>query len=151
LEVGFVTGSGNALGHPIAVDVAEENIFGMCLVNDWSARDIQAWEYRPLGPFLSKSFATSMSPWIVQLEALARYRVPAPLQDPRPLEYLTAQPNLGLDLNLVVELNGTIISTTNFRDLYWTMAQQLAHATINGTNVRAGDLYASGTVSSKTV
>ncbi len=126
LEIGFITGGGNVQGSPITAAAAEQSIFGMCLVNDWSARDIQAWEYRPLGPFLSKSFATSMSPWIVQLEALAGHRVPAPAQDPAPLPYLTSEPNLGVDLDLEIELNDTIISETNFRHMYWTMAQQLA-------------------------
>ncbi len=147
LEVGFVTGRGNRHGEPIAIGHAERHIFGLVLVNDWSARDIQAWEYRPLGPFLGKSFATSISPWIVPLAALAPYRVPAPPQEPKPLPYLAAPSNLGIDLNLTIELNGTTISETNFRHMYWTMAQQLAHATANGTNVRPGDLYASGTVS----
>jgi fumarylacetoacetase len=147
LEVGFITGKGGALGVPISVDDAEDHIFGLVLVNDWSARDIQAWEYRPLGPFLGKSFATSISPWVVPLQALAPYRVTAPAQDPPALPYLTIEPNRGIDMNLTVDLNGTTITTTNFRHMYWTMAQQLAHATANGTNVRAGDLFASGTVS----
>jgi fumarylacetoacetase len=147
LEVGFITGNGGALGVPISVDDAEDHIFGLVLVNDWSARDIQAWEYRPLGPFLGKSFATSISPWVVPLQALAPYRVTAPTQDPPALPYLTIEPNRGIDMNLTVDLNGTTITTTNFRHMYWTMAQQLAHATANGANVRAGDLFASGTVS----
>jgi len=150
LEVGFVTGSGNALGTSIPVETAEEHIFGMCLVNDWSARDIQAWEYVPLGPFLGKSFATTMSPWIVTLDAVAPFRVPAPPQQPAPLPYLRAPEATGLDLHLSVELNGTQISGVNFNEMYWTMAQQLAHASVNGTNVRCGDLYASGTVSGTT-
>jgi len=129
------------------VDDAEDHIFGLVLVNDWSARDIQAWEYRPLGPFLGKSFATSISPWVVPLQALAPYRVTAPTQDPPVLPYLTIEPNRGIDMNLTVDLNGTTITTTNFRHMYWTMAQQLAHVTANGANVRAGDLFASGTVS----
>ena len=147
LEVGFITGAGRAQGVPIMVDAAEDHIFGLVLVNDWSARDIQAWEYRPLGPFLGKSFATSISPWVVPLQALAPYRVTAPTQDPAPLPYLTLEPNRGIDMNLTVDLNGTTITTTNFRHMYWTMAQQLAHTTANGANVRAGDLFASGTVS----
>jgi fumarylacetoacetase len=147
LEVGFITGAGNPLGERITVDRAEEHIFGLVLVNDWSARDIQAWEYRPLGPFLGKSFATSISPWVVPLQALAPYRKPAAAQDPEPLAYLNDHPHLGIDLSLSVALNGAVISTTNFGEVYWTMAQQLAHVTANGANVRAGDLYASGTIS----
>ena len=147
LEVGFITGRSGPPGTPIAVEDAEDHIFGLVLVNDWSARDIQAWEYRPLGPFLGKSFATSISPWVVPLQALAPYRVAAPIQDPPALPYLRVDPNRGIDMNLTVDLNGSIITTTNFRHMYWTMAQQLAHATANGTSVRPGDLYASGTVS----
>jgi fumarylacetoacetase len=150
LEVGFLTGPGNGPGRPIPIDRAEESIAGLVLVNDWSARDIQAWEYRPLGPFLGKSFATTISPWVVTLDALAPHRVPASLQDPEPLPYLRIEPNLGIDLQLEVELNGTIVARTNFRHVYWTMAQQLAHAASNGTTVRTGDLYASGTVSGPT-
>ena len=122
-------------------------MFGFVLVNDWSARDIQRWEYVPLGPFLGKSFATSISPWVVPLEALEPFRVPAPEQDPEPLEYLRTEGDWGLDIALEVELGGTVISRTNTRGLYWTFPQQLAHATVNGTNVRPGDLYASGTIS----
>ena len=147
LEVGFITGRSGPPGTPIAVEDAEDHIFGLVLVNDWSARDIQAWEYRPLGPFLGKSFATSISPWVVPLQALAPYRVAAPIQDPPALPYLRVDPNRGIDMNLTVDLNGSIITTTNFRHMYWTMAQQLAHATANGTSVRPGDLYASGPVS----
>ena len=147
LEVGFITGPGNRHGDPIAIDDAESHIFGMVLVNDWSARDIQAWEYQPLGPFLGKSFATSISPWVVPLAALAPHRIAAPTQDPEPLPYLKAQSSLGVDLNLTASLNGTTVTETNFRHMYWTMAQQLAHATANGTNIMPGDLYASGTVS----
>ena len=150
LEVGFVTGPGNQHGVAIPVADAERHIFGMCLVNDWSARDIQAWEYRPLGPFLGKSFATTISPWIVDLDALAPYRVPPPAQEPAPLPYLRTEGNTALDLHLEVKLNSTKIISGDFRGMYWTMAQQLAHATVNGTNVRPGDLYASGTVSGKT-
>jgi fumarylacetoacetase len=120
-------------------------VFGFVLVNDWSARDVQRWEYQPLGPFLGKSFATSVSPWVVPLEALDR--VPAPPQDPTPLEYLRVDGDWALDVDLEVELNGTVVSRTNARGLYWTFPQQLAHATVNGTNVRPGDLYASGTIS----
>jgi fumarylacetoacetase len=153
LEVGFVTGPANDLGQSIGVDGAEEHIFGLLLVNDWSARDIQAWEYQPLGPFLGKSFATSVAPWVVMLDALEPYRVEAPDQDPPVLPYLRERTRRGLDLHLEVALatvsspEPTVISRTNFRDMYWTMAQQLAHASSNGAPVRAGDLYASGTVS----
>jgi fumarylacetoacetase len=117
------------------------------LVNDWSARDIQRWEYQPLGPFLGKSFATSVSPWVVPLDALEPFRVPATPQDPEPLGYLRTDGDWALDIALEVELNGSVISRTNARGLYWTFPQQLAHATVNGTNVRPGDLYASGTIS----
>lgn len=147
MEVGFVTCGGNVLGSPIPVGTAESHIAGLVLVNDWSARDLQGWEYQPLGPFLGKSFATTISPWLVTLEALAPYRLPAPLQDPQPLPYLQAEPNMGLDLNLEVELNGTVISRMSFGDMYWTMGQQLAHVASNGSIVRPGDLFASGTVS----
>ena len=152
LELGFVTGPGNPLGSAIPTAAAEEHIFGFVLVNDWSARDIQRWEYVPLGPFLGKSFATSVSPWVVPLEALAGARVEAVPQDPEPLEYLRTPADWALDIALEVALAGpggeeTVISRTNARGLYWTAAQQLAHATVNGTNVRPGDLYASGTIS----
>jgi len=150
LEVGFVTGVGNPLGTAIPVTSAETHIFGMCLVNDWSARDIQAWEYQPLGPFLGKSFATTMSPWIVTLDALAPFRVPPPHQEPPPLAYLAPTGDSAIDLRLEVELNGQVISRPRFGDMYWTPAQQLAHATANGANARSGDLYASGTVSGAT-
>jgi len=147
LELGFVTGPGNELGTPITTADAPDHVFGFVLVNDWSARDIQRWEYQPLGPFLGKSFATSISPWITPLEALDAHRVPARAQDPPPLDYLKTTGDWALDIDLEVELNGEIISTTNARGLYWTFPQQLAHATVNGTNVRPGDLYASGTIS----
>jgi fumarylacetoacetase len=153
LELGFVTGPGNALGTPIAAGEARDRIFGFVLVNDWSARDIQRWEYQPLGPFLGKSFATSISPWIVPLEALEPYRVPAPPQDPEPLPYLHVDGDWALDLALEVALvpegssEETVVSRTNARGLYWSAPQQLAHATVNGANVRPGDLYASGTIS----
>jgi fumarylacetoacetase len=156
LEVGFITGAGPSLGTPIAIDEAEHHIFGMCLVNDWSARDIQAWEYVPLGPFLGKSFATTISPWIVPLEALEPFRLPMPEQDPTPLPYLAAEHRAGVDLDLTVDLTPSgsdtshRITTTSYMNLYWTMAQQLAHATVNGATVRPGDLFASGTVSGPT-
>lgn len=147
LEVGFFAGKQTQLGESIHVDDALGHIGGVVLVNDWSARDIQAWEYRPLGPFLGKSFATSTSPWVVTIDALAPFMAEAAPQDPHPLPYLDANPNLALDLHLQVELNGVAISATGFKDMYWTMAQQLAHAASNGTAIRSGDLYASGTVS----
>lgn len=155
LEVGFVTGHGPSLGTPIPVEQAEHHIFGVCLVNDWSARDIQAWEYVPLGPFLGKSFATTISPWIVPIEALAPFRIPAGPQDPTPPTYLVDDHRAGLDLDLRVTLitaEGieTTICSTSFASMYWTMAQQLAHATVNGATVRPGDLFASGTVSGPT-
>jgi fumarylacetoacetase len=147
LEVGFFAGEGTEAGRQIPVDTAEAHVAGLVLVNDWSARDIQAWEYQPLGPFLGKSFATTVSPWVVTLEALEPYRVDAPPQAPPPLPYLTLQPRRGLDLQLEVELNGTVIARTNLRHMYWTIAQQLAHLASNGTRVCTGDLFATGTVS----
>jgi fumarylacetoacetase len=153
LEVGFVTGPSNALGEPIPIRRARDHIFGLVLVNDWSARDIQKWEYVPLGPFLGKSFATSISPWVVPLEALEPFRVQPPPQDPAVLPHLREGEPGGYDLDLEVWLqpagasSPTRISRTSFRRMYWTMAQQLAHQTGNGTNIRPGDLYASGTVS----
>jgi fumarylacetoacetase len=156
LEMGFFVGIGNALGQTIPIDEAAEHIFGMVLVNDWSARDIQRWEYRPLGPFLSKNLATSISPWVVTLEALEFFRRPGPAQDPEPLPYLQSQGNWAYDIYLEVHLQGegmseaAVISRSNFRYLYWNMAQQLAHHTINGCNMRPGDLLASGTISGPT-
>ncbi len=157
LEMGFVTGAANRLGEPIAIDDAREHIFGLVLVNDWSARDIQAWEYQPLGPFLGKSFATTISPWIVPLDALEPFRCAPPPQTPPPLPYLSATDDWAYDIRLAVELQtaemreGDIapvqISHTNFRGMYWTVAQQLAHATVNGAIARSGDLFASGTIS----
>ena len=150
LEVGFVMGPGNPSGHPIEPDQAAEHIFGAVLVNDWSARDIQAFEYQPLGPFLGKSFLTTVSPWIVPLDALADHLVPSPEQDPPPDRFFTAERPWGLDLELTVHLGTTEITRTNFRHLYWTFAQQLAHLTSNGAVTRPGDLFASGTVSGPT-
>jgi fumarylacetoacetase len=152
LEVGFVTGHAHDLGDPINVDDAEHHIFGLCLVNDWSARDIQAWEYVPLGPFLGKSFATTISPWIVPLEALEPFRVTAQPQDPVPLPYLRPTEPQAVAIDLRVDLiptggSTTTIIETSFTNMYWTMAQQLAHATANGATARPGDLFASGTVS----
>ena len=156
LEVGFVTGAGPDLGTAIPIDEAEHHIFGLCLINDWSARDLQAWEYVPLGPFLGKSFATTMSPWIVPLEALEPFRIPAIDQDPAPLPYLTTEHRISVDLDLSVgiaphetEVEHNV-TATSFTNMYWTMAQQLAHATANGATVRPGDLFASGTVSGPT-
>lgn len=146
-EVGFVVGVPTALGEAVSVDDFDTHVFGVVLVNDWSARDIQAWEYQPLGPFLGKSFATSISAWVVPLEALADAWVPAPEQDPPVLDYLRDTPHLGLDLRLVVEWNGSRVSEPPFASMYWTPAQQLTHLTVNGAALRTGDLYASGTVS----
>jgi fumarylacetoacetase len=146
-EVGFVVGVGSPLGSPIAVDAFADHVFGAFLVNDWSARDIQSWESRPLGPFLAKSFATSISPWVVPLEALAHARVCPPPQDPAPLPYLSGHDNWGLDLALEIQLNGQVIARPPFASMYWTPAQMLAHLTVNGASTRTGDFFASGTVS----
>lgn len=148
-EVGFVVGVPSEFGTPIPLADFDRHVFGVCLVNDWSARDIQAWEYVPLGPFLGKSFATSISPWLVPLAALQHARVAPPPREPRPLDYLddTDQPPWGLDITLRVELNGQEISAPPFASMYWTATQQLAHLTINGASTRTGDLFASGTVS----
>ena len=158
MEIGAFIGKGNRLGEPVSVDTAEEHIFGLCIVNDWSARDIQTWEYQPLGPFLAKSFATSVSPWVVTLDALEPFRVPAFARadgDPEPLPYL--QPaGLGIDLNVEVAIRSAKmdkpqrVSRGNFRDMYWTLAQLVAHHTSNGCNLSSGDLLASGTVSGET-
>ena len=145
-EVGFIVGVPTRTGQTLTVDEFSDHVFGAVLVNDWSARDIQAWEYQPLGPFLGKSFATSVSPWIVTLDALAEARVAPPHQDPAPLPHLIGD-HWGYDLRLRVELNGTPISEPPFAGLYWTPAQQLAHLTSNGAPLRTGDLLASGTVS----
>ena len=147
-EVGFVVGAPSALGEPVPLRAFADHVFGVCLVNDWSARDLQAWEYVPLGPFLGKSFLTSVSPWVVPLAALEQARVTAPRRDPQPLPYLddTDEP-WGLDITLEVRLNGELISRPPVASLYWTAAQQLAHMTANGASLRTGDLYASGTVS----
>jgi fumarylacetoacetase len=147
-EVGFVVGVPTQLGDRVPVAAFADHVFGVCLVNDWSARDLQAWEYRPLGPFLGKSFLTSMSPWVVPLAALASARVPPPARDPRPLPYLRDDDDpWGLDLTLEVRLNGQVVSRPPFAGTYWTAPQQLAHLTVNGARLRTGDLYASGTVS----
>jgi len=166
LEVGFFIGQGNDLGETIPLEQAEKHIFGLCLVNDWSARDIQAWEYQPLGPFLGKSFATTISPWVVTLDALEPYRVPAaarPEGDPKPLPYLWSEQDQargGLDINLEVWLATAKmraageapvrLSRGNLKDLYWTLSQMVTHHASNGCNLRPGDLMATGTVSGAT-
>ena len=152
LEVAFVIGKESALGEPIPAAKADEYIFGLLLFNDWSARDIQRWEYVPLGPFLGKNFGSSVSPWIVPLEALKPYRVKGPKQTPAPLEYLGTKGAQNYDIELEVAIrpeNGpeTVVSRSNFKYLYWSMAQQLAHHTVNGCNIQVGDLMASGTIS----
>jgi fumarylacetoacetase len=146
-EVGFVIGTGSALGKPVSVADFADHVFGVFLVNDWSARDIQAWESAPLGPFLAKSFATSVSPWVVPLEALEHARVSPPPRAPEPLPYLAGPGDQGLDLALEVRLNEHLISRPPFATMYWTAAQMLAHMTVNGASVRTGDFFASGTVS----
>jgi fumarylacetoacetase len=144
-EVGFVVGAGSSV--PLSVGEFADHVFGVFLVNDWSARDIQSWESRPLGPFLAKSFATSISPWIVPLEALEHAQVNPPPQYPEPLPYLAGTGLCGLDLTLEVRLNGQLVSCPPFATMYWTPAQMLAHMTVNGASTRTGDFYASGTVS----
>lgn len=155
LEVAFIVGRDNALGTPVRVDQAEDHIFGIALFNDWSARDIQSWEYVPLGPFLAKNFASTMSPWIVTMEALEPFRVPGPAQDPEPLPYLKAQGDHSFDIELEVWLETPSgihqrLCASNFKYMYWSMAQQLAHHTVNGCNMRVGDVCASGTISGPT-
>jgi fumarylacetoacetase len=163
LELGFFIGPGNSLGSPISISEAEDHLFGVCLVNDWSARDIQSWEYQPLGPFLAKSFATTISPWVVTMDALAPFRTPAFRRtetDPQPLEYLRSDMNQaagGLQITLEAYLLSAKmrdaglspypLSRSNFETMYWTPAQFVAHHTSNGCNLRPGDLLASGTVS----
>jgi fumarylacetoacetase len=146
LELGFVIGTPSRLGEPVAVGQALEHVFGVVLVNDWSARDIQAWEYQPLGPFLGKSFATSIGAWVTPLDVLEPYRVPAPPQEPQPLPYLRESP-WAYDIGLEIELQGQVVSRTSTRHLYWSVAQQIAHMTVNGAALRTGDLLASGTIS----
>jgi fumarylacetoacetase len=146
LELGFVVGLPSAIGEPVTVDRALDHVFGALLLNDWSARDLQAWESRPLGPFLGKSFATSIAAWVTPLAAILDRRVPAPAQEPAPLAYLREDPwAFGLELEL--ELNGSVVARTNARHLYWSAAQQLAHMTVNGASLRTGDLFGSGTIS----
>jgi fumarylacetoacetase len=146
LEAGFVIGAPRTMGDPVPIERALDHVFGMVLVNDWSARDIQAWEYQPLGPFLGKSFATSVSRWVVPLDELEDRRVPGEVQEPPPLPYLAEDP-WAYEIALSVELNGAVIAETNARYLYWSIAQQIAHLTVNGASLRTGDLLATGTIS----
>lgn len=155
LEMAFITTDANKMGEPIPLEEAEDYIFGLVVFNDWSARDIQKWEYVPLGPFLAKNFASSISPWIVTLDALEPFRTGSPTQNPEPLPYLQQQGDKSFDIQLEVDLkprNGTAqtICRSNFKHMYWTMAQQLAHHTINGCKVNSGDMMGSGTISGKT-
>ncbi|KAF7648435.1 hypothetical protein LDENG_00156980 [Lucifuga dentata] len=153
LEMAFFVGGGNQLGEPIPIHKAHEHVFGMVLMNDWSARDIQSWEYVPLGPFLGKNFGTTISPWVVPMEALLPFAEPNTIQDPEPLPYLQHDDPYTFNINLLVSLRGqrmteaAAICRSNFKYMYWTMKQQLAHHTVNGCNVRPGDLLASGTIS----
>lgn len=152
LETAFITTDANLMGEPIPVNEAEEYIFGMVLFNDWSARDMQKWEYVPLGPFLAKNFASSMSPWIVTMDALEPFRVKGPEQNPTPLPYLQQEGNHAFDINLEVLIQPenseeTTVSQSNFKYMYWSMAQQLAHHTVNGCRINSGDLMGSGTIS----
>ncbi|WP_431927711.1 fumarylacetoacetase [Amycolatopsis tucumanensis] len=146
-ELGFIVGVPSPLGSPVSTEDFPRHVFGAVLVNDWSARDIQAWEYVPLGPFLGKSFATSISPWVVPLLALEAARVPTPEQSPEPLPYLRESSPWGLDIALSVSWNGQEVSRPPYREMYWSPAQMLAHMTVNGASSRTGDLYASGTIS----
>jgi fumarylacetoacetase len=150
LELGFVVGVPSRHGEPVPPERFADHVFGVVLVNDWSARDIQAWEYVPLGPFLGKSFQTSIAAWVTPLALLEERRVEAPPQEPPPLPRLAGGRDWALDIDLEVELNGDVISRGNARTLYWTMPQQLAHATSNGASLRTGDLMASGTISGPT-
>jgi fumarylacetoacetase len=155
LEMAAVVGPGNMLGEPIALGSAEGHLFGLVLLNDWSARDVQAWEYQPLGPFLAKNFATSVSPWVVSLEALEPFRKAGPTQDPEPLPYLRQHGKPTFDIRLEVSIvpsdgEPTTVCVSNFSHLYWSLAQQVAHHTINGCPLRPGDLLASGTISGPT-
>jgi fumarylacetoacetase len=155
LEMAFIVGKDTSLGDSVSVDQADDYIFGFTLFNDWSARDIQTWEYVPLGPFLAKNFASTMSPWIVTLEALEPFRTEGPVQSPEPLPYLKSnQPLTPPNLNILLEVSlkpeqdqDTIICRSNYKYMYWSMRQQLAHHTCNGCNIRVGDVMASGTIS----
>lgn len=154
LEMAFITNSYTDLGESISTKDAENHIFGMVLFNDWSARDMQKWEYVPLGPFLAKNFGSSVSPWIVTIEALEPFRLAGPKQEPKVLEYLAYEGDKNFDINLQVAItpeNGqeSIICNSNYKYMYWNMAQQLAHHTVNGCNIEVGDMYASGTISGK--
>ena len=156
LEIAFLIGPGNSLGDPIPIDQAADHIFGFVLMNDWSARDIQAWEYQPLGPFLAKNFCTSISPWVVTMEALEPFRKPLPQQEPEPLPYLRAKNDFTYDMQLEANLQTAkmkapqTITRTNFQNLYWSVSQQLAHHAVGGCNLQPGDLLASGTISGPT-
>ncbi len=147
VELGFVIGSGSPRGEPVAAADAPNHVFGVVLVNDWSARDIQAYEYRPLGPFLGKAFATSISAWVVPLDALLPYATPGPRQDPPAAPHLAVQEPRNLDVHLELRINGAAVSETTSASLYWSMAQQIAHLTSGGASLRTGDLLASGTIS----
>lgn len=152
LEMGFIINQNTEIGQSVSTKDAEDAIFGMVLFNDWSARDIQSWEYVPLGPFLGKNFGSSISPWVVTLEALEPFRVPTPKQEPEVLDYLKFEGNKNFDIHLEVSLTpnrGTevVVTQSNFKYMYWNMAQQLAHHTVNGCNIEIGDIYASGTIS----
>jgi fumarylacetoacetase len=147
-EVAYIVGVPTDLGDSVSVDAFDDHVFGACLLNAWSARDIQAWEYVPLGPFLGKSFATSVSPWVVPLDALAAARVGLPGQDPAPLPYLRGRGDaFGFDLRLEVRINDTLVAEPPYADMYWSPAQMLAHMSVNGASLRTGDVFASGTVS----
>jgi fumarylacetoacetase len=149
-ELGFVVGGATLIGTRVGVDEAEDHLFGVVLLNDWSARDIQAWEYVPLGPFLGKSFCTSISAWVLPMEALHDARVALPGQDPEPLPYLRGADDAatyGLDVHCEVRLNGTLISTPDYAGMYWSPTQMLAHLSVNGASLRNGDLFGSGTIS----
>ncbi len=146
-ELGFVVGGASTRGTPVPLDQAWDHLFGVVLLDDWSARDIQAWEYVPLGPFLGKSFATSISAWVVPMAALTQARVALPGQDPAPLPYLAGESAYGLDVRCAVEWNGTVVSRPAYADMYWSPAQMLAHLTVNGASIRSGDLLGSGTIS----
>lgn len=155
LEMAFITTDANQLGDPISIEDAENHIFGMVLFNDWSARDIQKWEYVPLGPFLAKNFASTISPWIVTLDALEPFRTKNTEQNPLPLPYLQQSENKNFDIKLQVGIKPensqeTIVSNSNFKHMYWTMAQQLTHHAVNGCNIRSGDMLGSGTISGPT-
>jgi fumarylacetoacetase len=146
-ELGFVVGAPSTLGQPVPTSAFGEHVFGVVALNDWSARDIQAWEYVPLGPFLGKSFATSISAWVTPLAALEAARVPLPRQDPEPLDYLQVEEPAGYDITFEVLLNGEVVSRPPYAATYWSPAQMLAHLTVNGASLRTGDLFASGTIS----